>query len=183
MKVRSDSWAGKLTYEQVEAAYAEAITHSPRHAGIPVLCEKFGIAERPSKTAFYRWLTTTEKESWRWRLKHAVSVAKSMSAALPDDADGMYRDSLVALGVDAAVQHDPKFAIAIGRTLSALNKDREDRLARQIVDLKARIETILADQQKAAQPLDPKRLAAEIDDVLGRKPRTPETPHASASAQ
>jgi hypothetical protein len=89
----------------------------------------------------------------------------------------------VALGVDAAVQHDPKFAIAIGRTLSALNKDREDRLARQIVDLKARIETILADQQKAAQPLDPKRLAAEIDDVLGRKPRTPETPHASASAQ
>ena len=169
MKLRSDSWAGRLTNDQIEAAYAIAIAHSPRHAAIGELCRQFQLTDRPSKTAFYRWLTTTEKESWRWRLKNAVSVAKTMKAALPDDADALYRDSLVALGVDAAVQQDPKFAIAIGKTLTALNKDREARLAEQIADLKARIETILADQQKAAQPLDPKRLAAEIDAVLGRK--------------
>jgi hypothetical protein len=76
----------------------------------------------------------------------------------------------VALGVDAAVQSDPKFAVAIGKTLSAMNKDRESRLKNQIAELKHRIETILADTQKAAAPLDPARLAAEIDDVLGRKP-------------
>ena len=159
--MRADSWAGKLSEDQVEQAYAIALQHSPRHAAIHEIVETFGIKSRPSKTAFYRWLGTTEKESWRWRLKHAVSVARTMEAALPDDADAIYRNSLVALGVDAAVQQDPKIAIAIGKTLKALNKDRESRLQQQIVELKGRIETILADQQKAAAPLDPARLAAK----------------------
>ena len=176
--MRADSWAGKLSEDQVEQAYAIALQHSPRHAALPQICETFGIGTRPSKTAFYRWLGTTEKESWRWRLKHAVSVARTMEAALPDDADAIYRNSLVALGVDAAVQQDPKIAIAIGKTLKALNKDRESRLQQQIVELKARIETILADQQKAAAPLDPARLAAAVDEVLGRKHHQ-ETAHVS----
>ena len=176
--MRADSWAGKLSEDQVEQAYAIALQHSPRHAALPEICETFAIATRPSKTAFYRWLGTTEKESWRWRLKHAVSVARTMEAALPDDADAIYRNSLVALGVDAAVQQDPKIAIAIGKTLKALNKDRETRLQQQIVELKGRIETILADQQKAAAPPDPSRLAAAVDEVLGRK-RQQETAHVS----
>jgi hypothetical protein len=169
MGTRADSWAGRLSEGQIEDAYAIALRHSPRHAALSELCETFGIAKRPSKTAFYRWLATTEKEAWRWRLKHAVSVARTMEAALPDEADALYRNSLVALGVDAAVQQDPKIAIAIGKTLSAMNKDREARLTAQIDELKARIETILADQQKAEQPLDPARLAAAVDEVLGRK--------------
>jgi hypothetical protein len=170
--MRSDSWAGKLTEEQIEKAYAMAIGFSPRHASISALVATFGLTQRPSKTAFYRWLGATEKESWRWRLKHAVSVGRTMEEALPDDADALYRNSLVALGVDAAVQADPKIAIAIGKTLKALNKDRETRLQRQVEELKGRIETILADQQKASKPLDPARLAAAVDEVLGRKPQT-----------
>ena len=90
--MRADSWAGKLSEDQVEQAYAIALQHSPRHAALPQICETFGIGTRPSKTAFYRWLGTTEKESWRWRLKHAVSVARTMEAALPDDADAIYRN-------------------------------------------------------------------------------------------
>jgi hypothetical protein len=176
--MRADSWAGKLSEDQIEEAYGIALQHSPRHAAIHQIVETFAITTRPSKTAFYRWLGTTEKESWRWRLKHAVSVARTMEAALPDDADAIYRNSLVALGVDAAVQQDPKIAIAIGKTLKALNKDRETRLQQQIVDLKAKIETILADQQKAAAPLDPSRLAAAVDEVLGRKHKQ-ETAHVS----
>lgn len=172
MSVRADSWAGKLSEDQVEQAYSLALKSSPRHAAIPEIVQTFALKTRPSKTAFYRWLSSTEKESWRWRLKHAVSVARTMEAALPDDADAIYRNSLVALGVDAAVQQDPKIAIAIGKTLKALNKDRETRLQQQIVDLKAKIETILADQQKAAAPLDPARLAAAVDEVLGRKQRS-----------
>jgi hypothetical protein len=170
--MRADSWAGKLSEDQIEKAYALAIDHSPRHAAIPSIVEAFGLKVRPSKTAFYRWLGTTEKDSWRWRLKHAVSVARTMESALPDDADAIYRNSLVALGVDAAVQQDPKIAIAIGKTLNAMNKDREARLQQQIVDLKAKIETILADQHKAASPVDPARLAAAVDEVLGRKQKT-----------
>ena len=181
MGTRADSWAGRLSEGQIEEAYAIALRHTPRHAALSELCETFGIAKRPSKTAFYRWLATTEKESWRWRLKHAVSVAKTMQAALPDEADALYRDSLVALGVDAAVQNDPKFAVAIGKTLSAMNKDREARLTQQIEELKARIETILADQQRAAAPLDPARLAAAVDEVLGRKNR--EASRGGAEAQ
>ena len=180
MSVRADSWAGKLSEDQVEQAYAIALRHSPRHAALPEICQAFGVKARPSKTAFYRWLSTTERESWRWRLKHAVSVARTMEAALPDDADAIYRNSLVALGVDAAVQQDPKIAIAIGKTLKALNKDRETRLQQQIVDLKAKIESILADQQKAAAPLDPARLAAAVDEVLGRKHKE-ETAHVSST--
>ena len=178
MNTRGDCWAGRLAEEQIETAYAMALQHSPRHAAIGPICQAFQLSKRPSKTAFYRWVSKTEKESWRWRLKHAVSVAKAMKAALPDDADAMYRDSLVALGVDAAVQQDPKFAIAIGKTLTALNKDREARLQAQIEELKTRIETILADQQKSAAPLDPSRLAAAVDEVLGRKttPVNPVTP-------
>jgi hypothetical protein len=172
MSVRADSWAGKLSEDQVEQAYGIALKFSPRHAALPEIVKTFGLKTRPSKTAFYRWFGKTEKESWRWRLKHAVSVARTMEAALPDDADAIYRNSLVALGVDAAVQQDPKIAIAIGKTLKALNKDRETRLQQQIVELKTRIETILADQQKAAAPLDPARLAAAVDEVLGRKRQT-----------
>jgi len=168
MKLRSDSWAGVLTEAQTEEVYALAIKSTPRHAIIPDLAARFGV--QPSKTAFYNWLTAMDKDAWRRRLKNAVSVGRTMQAALPDDADALYRDSLVALGVDAAVQADPHFAIAIGKTLSAMNKDREARLKAQITELKARIEAILADTQKAAAPLDPARLAAEIDDVLGRKP-------------
>ena len=169
MKLRADSWAGALTEEQTEAVYALAIKSSPSHAAIPEIAAQIGV-KPPSKTAFYNWLTGMEKDAWKRRLKNAVSVGRTMQAALPDDADALYRDSLVALGVDAAVQSDPKFAVAIGKTLSAMNKDRESRLKNQIAELKARIETILADTQKAAAPLDPARLAAEIDDVLGRKP-------------
>lgn len=169
MKLRADSWAGALTEEQTEAVYALAIKSSPRHAAIPEIAAQIGV-KPPSKTAFYNWLTVMEKDAWKRRLKNAVSVGRTMQAALPDDADALYRDSLVALGVDAAVQSDPKFAVAIGKTLSAMNKSREERLKTQIVELKARIEAILADTQKAAAPLDPARLAAEIDDVLGRKP-------------
>jgi hypothetical protein len=169
MITRGDCWAGKLSEEQIEQAYAMALTFNPRHAALPELCKKFALAKRPSPTAFYRWLKKTEKVTWRWRLKHAVSVAKTMQAALPDEADALFRDSLVALGVDAAVQNDPKFALAIAKTLSAMNKDRESRLNAQIEELKSRIETILADQQRAAAPLDPARLAAAVDEVLGRK--------------
>jgi hypothetical protein len=172
MKLRSDSWAAAFSEEQIEQAYAIAIKANPRHACIPQLSDTFNCAA-PSKTAFYRWLGVVEKESWRWRLKHAVSVAKTMEAALPDDADAIYRNSLVALGVDAAVQADPKIAIAIGKTLKALNKDREARLLAQIEQLKANLAQILADQQKAAAPLDPARLAAEVDRVLGRKSTEP----------
>jgi hypothetical protein len=179
MITRGDCWAGKLGEEQIEQAYALALTFSPRHAALQALCTKFALAKRPSKTAFYRWLSKTEKEAWRWRLKHAVSVAQTMKAALPDDADALYRDSLVALGIDASVQSDPKFAMAIGKTLSAMNKDRESRLTAQIDELKFRIETILADQQKASAPLDPTRLAAAVDEVLGRKQRQQEATHAS----
>jgi hypothetical protein len=178
--MRADSWAGKLTADQIEKAYAMALDHSPRHAAIPSIVEAFGLKVRPSKTAFYRWLSAAEKDSWRWRLKHAVSVARTMEAAMPDDADAIYRNSLVALGVDAAVQQDPKIAIAIGKTLNAMNKDREARLQQQIVDLKAKIETILADQHKAASPVDPARLAAAVDEVLGRK-RQQETPDVSST--
>jgi hypothetical protein len=136
MKLRSDSWAAAFSEEQIEQAYAIAIKANPRHACIPQLSDTFNCAA-PSKTAFYRWLGVVEKESWRWRLKHAVSVAKTMEAALPDDADAIYRNSLVALGVDAAVQADPKIAIAIGKTLKALNTDREARLLAQIEQLVA----------------------------------------------
>lgn len=176
--MRSDSWAGKLSEDQIEKAYAMAISFSPRHAAIPELVKAFGLRQRPSKTAFYRWLGNTEKESWRWRLKHAVTVGRTMEEALPDDADSLYRNSLVALGVDAAVQADPKIAIAIGKTIKALNKDREARLQQQVAELKARIDSILADQQKASAPLDPTRLAAAVDEVLGRKPQKKETANA-----
>ena len=181
--MRADSWAGKLTEDQIEAAYGIALQHSPRHAALGQICETFSITPRPSKTAFYRWLGAAEKDAWRWRLKHAVSVARTMEAALPDDADAIYRNSLIALGVDAAVQQDPKIAIAIGKTLSAMNKDRESRLNAQIEELKSRIETILADQQRAAAPLDPARLAAAVDEVLGRKQKAEkETANVSSTA-
>lgn len=172
MTIRADSWAGKLSEDQVEQAYTIALRHSPRHAALGEICEAFAIAQRPSKTAFYRWLAATEKDSWRWRLKHAVSVARTMEAALPDDADAIYRTALVALGVDAAVQQDPKIAIAIGKTLKALNKDRETRLQQQIADLKGQLVAQAEAAQRANAPLDPMRLAAAVDEVLGRKQRS-----------
>jgi hypothetical protein len=173
MKIRGDSWAGKLNDDQVEEAFAMSVKAVPRHAAIPQIVAAFSLTSAPSKTAFYNWLDKVEKDSWRWRLKHAVSVAKTMEQALPDDADALYRSSLVALGVDAAVQQDPKFAIAIGKTITAMNKDREARLKTQIQELKNRITQILADTQKAAAPLDPARLAAEVDAVLGRRNQAP----------
>lgn len=168
MKVRADSWAAAMSDDAVEKAYQMCLAFSPRHRAIPELVAAFNCP-KPSKTAFYRWLGIVESEAWRWRLKHAVSVAKTMEQALPDDADSIYRNSLVALGVDAAVQADPKIAIAIGRTLKALNKDRESRLQAQIVELKARIAQITEAAQQVNAPLDPARLAAEVDAVLGRK--------------
>jgi hypothetical protein len=168
MKVRSDSWAAAMSDDAVEKAFQMCLGFTPRHRAIPELVAAFNCA-KPSKTAFYRWLAVVESEAWRWRLKHAVSVAKTMEQALPDDADSIYRNALVALGVDAAVGSDPKIAIAIGRTLKALNKDRESRLTAQIVELKARIAQITEAAQQVNAPLDPARLAAEVDAVLGRR--------------
>jgi hypothetical protein len=182
MKVRSDSWAAAMSDDAVEKAFQMCLAFTPRHRAIPELVAAFNCA-KPSKTAFYRWLAVVESEAWRWRLKHAVSVAKTMEQALPDDADSIYRNALVALGVDAAVGADPKIAIAIGRTLKALNKDRESRLQAQIVELKGRIAQITEAAQQVNAPLDPARLAAEVDAVLGRKGVRQDAPTATPAPE
>lgn len=135
-KLRKDSWATRLTEEQSWQLYYRARGAQWQDA-VRWAAEEFGLAEAPSRSAFYRWLAWMRSEEHAHRMEQAaVAAAEAAAIGKTCTKDEALIGAFKSLATEAALAAgNAKDAVSFVNAAMAI----KDRLQRQRdLDLKAK---------------------------------------------
>ena len=190
-KVRTDSWAAKLTEDQAWALFYKA-RQCEWQVAARWAVKEFGLERAPSRTGFYEWKAAMAKDEHRHSMEQGL-LAQAMvreGAASNDLKDGEARRALEQKAVEIAMlTGDVKTAKSLYELTLAIRdrelhaaeldikersqktKDEQLRLAREKFEAaEKRLERVaeIADAARGGK-VDPAKVADEIDRILGRK--------------
>lgn len=171
-KARSDAWWTKLDDAAQQQAF-ELLTHLGLQAGRLALAAKLSI-KPPSLSATSRFYCYARAEESRWRIQKALQDKTSVQQmiAATGDVSQAVAAGIGQLALDATLSRDSERLVSLVKSLRDLSRTREDELARKLAAAQARC-TALEGQLQAATgakaPVDPAKVADELDRHLGRK--------------